>query len=61
MKVPYEGFVLALAHEQQSGEGALWTRPLGKGRIIVSGFGSLFTNRALGLATMRGCSRTSSA
>jgi hypothetical protein len=49
VKVPYEGFVLALAHEQESGEGALWTRPLGNGRIIVSGFGSLFTNRAIGL------------
>ncbi|MEP7246570.1 MAG: DUF4350 domain-containing protein [Gammaproteobacteria bacterium] len=49
VKVPYEGFVLALGHEQESGEGVLWTRPLGKGRIIVSGFGSVFTNRALGL------------
>jgi hypothetical protein len=48
-KVPYEGFVLSLAHEQESGEGALWTRPLGQGRIIVSGFGTLFTNRAIGL------------
>ncbi len=48
VKVPYEGFVLALAHEQQGGEGALWTRPLGQGRIIVSSFGSLFTNRAIG-------------
>ncbi len=27
----------------------VWTRPLGSGRIIVSGYGSLFTNRALGL------------
>jgi len=49
VKVPYEGFVLALAHDRASGEGALWTRPLGNGRIIVSGFGSLFTNRTLGL------------
>ena len=49
VKVPYQGFVLALAHEADSGEGALWTRPLGNGRIIVSGFGSLFTNRAIGL------------
>jgi len=50
VKVPYEGFVLALAHERESGEGVLWTRPLGGGRIIVSGLGSVFTNRALGLA-----------
>ena len=49
VKVPYEGFVLALAHEQQRGEGVMWTRPLGQGRIIVSGFGSLLTNRAIGL------------
>lgn len=48
VKVPYEGFVLALARSRDSGEGVLWTRPLGQGRIIVSGFGSLFTNRALG-------------
>lgn len=50
VRVPYEGFVLSLAHQKQTGEGVLWTRPLGKGRIIVSGFGSLFTNRAIGLA-----------
>jgi hypothetical protein len=49
VKVPYQGFVLALAHERGSGEGAIWTRPLGNGRIVVSGYGSLFTNRALGL------------
>jgi uncharacterized protein DUF4350 len=49
VKVPYEGFVLALAHDESSGEGTFWTRPLGNGRIIVSGFGSLFTNRAIGL------------
>ena len=50
VKVPYDGFVLSLAHERETGESVLWTRSLGKGRIIVSGFGSLFTNRALGLA-----------
>jgi hypothetical protein len=48
VKVPYEGFVLELAHEREYGEGALWTRPLGEGRIIVSGYGSIFTNRTLG-------------
>ena len=50
VKVPYEGFVLALARERASGEGIFWTRPLGNGRIVVSGLGTLFTNRALGLA-----------
>jgi Domain of unknown function (DUF4350) len=50
MKVPYDGFVLSLAHERATGQGALWTRAAGDGRIIVSGLGSLFTNRALGLA-----------
>ena len=49
VKVPYEGFVFALGHQRETGEGALWTRPLGSGRIIVSGLGTLFTNRALGL------------
>ena len=49
VKVPYEGFVLSLAHEQQRGEGVMWTRPLGQGRIIVSAFGSVFTNRAIGV------------
>jgi hypothetical protein len=50
VKVPYEGFVLALGRQKETGEGAFWTRPLGQGRIVVSGFGTLFTNRALGLA-----------
>lgn len=50
VKVPYDGFMLELAHERVTGQGALWTRTLGAGRIMVSGLGSLFTNRALGLA-----------
>jgi hypothetical protein len=50
VKVPYEGFVLALAHDRATGEGIFWTRPLGDGRIIVSGLGTLFTNRAVGRA-----------
>lgn len=50
VKVPYQGFVLALARQRETGEGVLWTRPLDAGRIVVSGFGSIFTNRALGLA-----------
>jgi hypothetical protein len=50
VRIPYEGFVFALGRQRETGEGVLWTRPLGSGRIVVSGFGSLFTNRALGLA-----------
>jgi hypothetical protein len=49
VKVPYQGFVLSLARQKETGEGVFWTRPLGEGRIVVSGFGSIFTNRALGL------------
>ena len=49
VKVPYGGFVLALGHQRETGEGVLWTRPLGHGRIVVSGFGTLFTNRVVGL------------
>jgi hypothetical protein len=49
VKVPYDGFVLSLAHLRDTSDGVLWTRALGNGRIIVSGLGSLFTNRALGL------------
>ena len=50
VKVPYEGFVFALGHQRETGEGVFWTRPLGNGRIVVSGLGTLFTNRVLGLA-----------
>lgn len=50
VKIPYDGFALSLAHEPETGEPVLWVRPLGDGKIIVSGLGSLFTNRALGLA-----------
>jgi Domain of unknown function (DUF4350) len=49
LKLPYDGFALELAHED-GGSGVLWTRPLGAGRIVVSAYGSLFTNRAIGLA-----------
>ena len=50
VRLPRSGFVLSLAHERESGVGALWTRPDGSGTIIVSACGSLFSNRALGLA-----------
>jgi hypothetical protein len=48
--LPGEGFALALAHEGDTADDAFWVRPDGAGTIIVSGFGSLFTNRALGVA-----------
>jgi hypothetical protein len=50
MQVPFDAFVLALAHDRASGNAAFWIRPLGEGRIVVAGVGSLFTNRALGHA-----------
>lgn len=50
LSVPHDGFMLCLAHERESGAAALWVRSHGAGTIIVSGFGSLFSNRALGLA-----------
>jgi hypothetical protein len=49
VKVPYDGFVLALAHLRDTQDGALWLRDVGSGRVMVSALGSLFTNRALGL------------
>jgi hypothetical protein len=48
--IPRDGFALSLAHEKGSAEDAFWVRPRGEGTIIVSGFGSLFSNRALGRA-----------
>jgi hypothetical protein len=50
VRVPRDGFVLSLAHERESGEAVLWVRPRGAGTFIVSAFGSLFSNRAIGLA-----------
>jgi hypothetical protein len=48
--IPSDAFVLSLAHDGSTGAAVLWTRSLGQGRVIVSGCGSIFTNRALGLA-----------
>lgn len=48
--IPNDAFVLSLAHDNQTGAGVLWTRSLGEGRVVISAFGSIFTNRALGLA-----------
>jgi hypothetical protein len=49
-RLPYESFMLALAHERDDGRALLWTRLAGDGRIVVCGLGSLFTDNALGLA-----------
>lgn len=48
-RVPYDTFFLALAERGDTGDDVFWTRRLGDGRIVLSGFGSLFTNRAIGL------------
>jgi hypothetical protein len=48
--IPRDGFALALAHEEGSGQDAFWVLADGEGTIVVSAFGSLFSNRALGLA-----------
>jgi hypothetical protein len=50
VRLPYEGFMLALAHERDSGKAMLWTRLADSGRIVVCGLGSLFTDNALGRA-----------
>jgi hypothetical protein len=48
VKLPRDGFLLSLAHVSEDGEGVLWVLPDGPGTVIVSGFGSVFSNRALG-------------
>ena len=48
--VPRDGFALALARVGENREAAWWVRPDAAGTIIVSGFATLFTNRALGVA-----------
>jgi hypothetical protein len=51
VSVPRDGFVLSLAHTRESGADVLWVASeVINGTIIVSGFGSLFSNRSLGLA-----------
>jgi hypothetical protein len=47
LATPRDGFALALAHDEASGNAAFWARPDGQGTILVSGFASLFSNRAL--------------
>lgn len=47
LRIPYDSFVLTLARDPR-GEGALFEQRLGRGYILLSAGGSLFTNRALG-------------
>jgi len=49
VKVPYDGFVLVLGHQRESGAAALFIRARGAGHVVISTFGSPFTNRAIGL------------
>ena len=46
MRIPADGFVLVLAHDE-TGAGVLWTREVGNGRVLVS-TADLFSNAALG-------------
>jgi hypothetical protein len=50
LRLPHESFVLALGRQRETGEEALWVGAQGRGRIIVSAFASLFSDRALGLS-----------
>jgi hypothetical protein len=47
VRMPYDGLVLELARERESGEGVLWSRALGGGHIVVAAYGSLLSNRAV--------------
>jgi hypothetical protein len=42
--------LLELAHERETNVPALWLLPFGEGQIIVSAYGSIFTNKVLGEA-----------
>jgi len=46
MRIPTDGFVLVLAHDE-TGAGVLWTREVGNGRILVSTV-DLFSNASIG-------------
>jgi uncharacterized protein DUF4350 len=50
MLIPRDGFAFTLAHAADSRAGVFWMRPDGAGTILVSGFASLFANRALPMA-----------
>jgi hypothetical protein len=48
LKLPRDGFPLCLAHVAPAGGCGLWLLPDGDGNIVLSAFGSLLSNRALG-------------
>jgi hypothetical protein len=50
VRLPRDEFALCLAHVVATGRCGLWLLPDGAGTIVLSGFGSLFANRALGEA-----------
>jgi len=43
----YEGAFLSIAYDAQTGRDAIWVRHVGKGRLIVSAYASLFANERL--------------
>lgn len=47
---PADAAMLVLMKDEESGVGALWLSWLGEGTIVVSGYGSIFTNKMLGEA-----------
>ena len=49
LRIPYDSFVLTLARAP-NGDGALFEQKLGRGTILLSASGSMFTNRSLGKA-----------
>ena len=46
-RLPYDGFMLQVLRDRATSEGVLWTRLLGSGRIWVSAYGSVLTNRVI--------------
>ena len=48
LELPHDRFPLCLAHVAASGRCGLWLLADGNGTIVLSSFGSLLTNRALG-------------
>lgn len=47
---PEQGAVLEVMDDVDTGIAALWAGPLGAGTVVVSGYGSIFTNKMLGRA-----------
>lgn len=49
-RTPPDAAMLALMRDQESGQGAFWLTWVGEGTVVVSGYGSVFTNKMLGEA-----------